>query len=270
MPNQYGTVGKVARVCQHCGETFHRYPSELIREGSGRYCSRSCTAKSRTGGRNPKWRGGTANHACEACGNAFAVSRYRTSRNEGKFCSPECRHAGQVRRVTRTCVACGESFERRPSELTHDRGHFCSRDCTNRGRALGLTRHALPGRDYTCKECGKVFHDQINNATGGRQFCSMRCRGAYDRRTGRRRGPNSHHWKGGARYPRVNEMVRPEYKEWRKAVFHRDKYICQECGAKGVYVQAHHIVRWVDAPALRYDVANGQTLCVPCHKKKHW
>lgn len=60
----------------------------------------------------------------------------------------------------------------------------------------------------------------------------------------------------------------PEYRVWRTAVFDRDAYACQECGARG-QLNAHHLLAWEHYPALRFDVANGQTLCQPCHAKKH-
>lgn len=60
-----------------------------------------------------------------------------------------------------------------------------------------------------------------------------------------------------------------EYREWRTAVFERDKYTCKICGACGVKLNAHHIKRWADFPEKRYSVSNGTTLCVDCHKKIH-
>lgn len=59
-----------------------------------------------------------------------------------------------------------------------------------------------------------------------------------------------------------------EYIEWRKAVFERDSYTCQECGAKG-RLNAHHVKQWSYHPDLRFDVSNGITLCEECHSKKH-
>lgn len=41
-------------------------------------------------------------------------------------------------------------------------------------------------------------------------------------------------------------------------------------------MQAHHILRWADAPSLRFDVNNGVTLCYNCHNnivnknEQHW
>jgi hypothetical protein len=60
----------------------------------------------------------------------------------------------------------------------------------------------------------------------------------------------------------------PEYIEWRKQVFERDGYKCQECGAGGK-LAAHHIKPWSSYPDLRFDVDNGKTLCSECHAKEH-
>jgi hypothetical protein len=55
---------------------------------------------------------------------------------------------------------------------------------------------------------------------------------------------------------------------WRRTVFERDDYTCQECGAQGE-INAHHIKEWSKYPSLRFDASNGITLCFKCHAKKH-
>lgn len=80
------------------------------------------------------------------------------------------------------------------------------------------------------------------------------------------RGPEHWNWKGTAT-ERHLAMGRSEYIEWRSMVFERDKYTCQKCGAKGVYLQAHHKKSWANYPNLRYNLSNGVTLCEPCHAK---
>lgn len=60
-----------------------------------------------------------------------------------------------------------------------------------------------------------------------------------------------------------------EYKAWRTAVFRRDDYTCQMCGARGVKVNAHHIKPFAEYHDLRIDVNNGITLCIACHKVVH-
>lgn len=60
-----------------------------------------------------------------------------------------------------------------------------------------------------------------------------------------------------------------DYAIWRKAVFERDGYTCQFCGEKGGKLNAHHIKKFSDYPALRFVVGNGITLCESCHRKVH-
>jgi len=84
----------------------------------------------------------------------------------------------------------------------------------------------------------------------------------------------AYNWKGRSkkRYEHGNSTM--EYKEWRMAVFQRDNFTCQCCGArskagKPVYLEAHHLKGWAEYPALRFVVKNGVTLCKECHKLAH-
>ena len=58
----------------------------------------------------------------------------------------------------------------------------------------------------------------------------------------------------------------PEYKTWRKAVYERDKFACQECGIVGGKLEAHHIKSFSKHPEARFSVDNGKTLCIVCHR----
>ena len=61
-----------------------------------------------------------------------------------------------------------------------------------------------------------------------------------------------------------------EYRNWRKAVFERDNYTCQNifCGKRGGYLEAHHIRSYAEHPELRLEISNGVTLCRSCHKRE--
>lgn len=61
------------------------------------------------------------------------------------------------------------------------------------------------------------------------------------------------------------DMNDPRYKAWRFSVFSMFNYTCCMCNQKGVPLQAHHIIRWVDSEKLRYVVSNGVALCKDCH-----
>ena len=80
-------------------------------------------------------------------------------------------------------------------------------------------------------------------------------------------GKNNWNWKGGIT-PK-NKLLRrsKEFIEWRKQVFERDNYTCQECGKRGSELHPDHIKPFAYFPELRFDVNNGRTLCKPCHIK---
>lgn len=92
-------------------------------------------------------------------------------------------------------------------------------------------------------------------------------------------------WKGGPESLNSKLRVCEKYFKWRKSVFERDQYRCIQCGKSGK-LQADHIIPFsliVDrmiydlgdddifnkamAYTLLWDINNGQTLCVDCHKK---
>jgi len=72
------------------------------------------------------------------------------------------------------------------------------------------------------------------------------------------------------------------YKAWRSSVYERDEYVCQACSdSSGGNLNAHHVVSLsflvkknsiktledaIKCKAL-WDISNGQTLCLDCHKQ---
>ena len=81
------------------------------------------------------------------------------------------------------------------------------------------------------------------------------------------KGEKSYLWEGGK--TKINNEIRRnvDYRIWRELVFKRDNYICQLCGIKGKYIQADHIKPFAYYPELRFELLNGRTLCIDCHKK---
>lgn len=99
-------------------------------------------------------------------------------------------------------------------------------------------------------------------------------------------GKNNHFWKGGK--TKVSSQIRNsvEYSFWRKQIFERDDYTCQNCGRRNkkgdkVIIEADHIYPFykllddfnitnideaISCQEL-WDADNGRTLCRECHKK---
>lgn len=94
------------------------------------------------------------------------------------------------------------------------------------------------------------------------------------------KGKNHYSWN---KFRSLKLKVRncPRYISWRKSVFKRDNYICQYCKEKGGKLNVDHIksfsLIWKEnniksmKQALLckefWDINNGLTLCIDCHKK---
>ena len=83
-----------------------------------------------------------------------------------------------------------------------------------------------------------------------------------------KKGIAKHYDKVGRKTP-ASELKRKSSKwaEWRKAVFERDNYTCQDCGQVGGILHPHHKKQVALHPELIYVVSNGETLCKDCHRK---
>jgi len=77
-------------------------------------------------------------------------------------------------------------------------------------------------------------------------------------------------WRGGInKHRQLRHLNTMKYREWRKAIFIRDKFVCCFCGNTGGRLEAHHIEPWVKYKKSRYDINNGITLCKSCHIQLH-
>lgn len=65
------------------------------------------------------------------------------------------------------------------------------------------------------------------------------------------------------------ERDSPEVRLWRQKVLARDGHQCVRCKSEE-RLEAHHVIRWGDAPELRLVVENGMTLCNSCHLAEHY
>jgi len=93
-------------------------------------------------------------------------------------------------------------------------------------------------------------------------------------------GENSPTWKGGRTSFKKRLREASKYKKWRKEVFERDNFTCQICGKRGLKLNADHIYAFsmiltkynIDTVekaficADLWNISNGRTLCVSCHR----
>lgn len=144
----------------------------------------------------------------------------------------------------------------------------------NKGKKLpqvsGEKSHSWKGGLAKCISCNK----SLSTYTGKRClncFIKLR-RGKNHPMFGVHRfGINAPNYKGDKCITPANKRLRmsSETKKWRKLVFLRDKYICNKCKKVGGNLEAHHKKSWAKYPKLRFDINNGTTLCLPCHRKMH-
>jgi len=181
----------------------------------------------------------------------------------------------------------------------------CASKFTAKRRSAKLRKKNYPFVFGKCEQCHNDII--IKNASfdkKNRRFCSVSCRSSFFNRKRvwkeesrlklsistkkrpprkltwserlavreRNLGSKSHFWKGGLTDQNRKHRNSLMYKNWRERVYQRDDYTCQKCGArngngKTVYLNADHIKPWATYPELRFDISNGKTLCLDCHKK---
>lgn len=144
-----------------------------------------------------------------------------------------------------------------------------------------------------CINCGVVIVKPMNESVQifkvRRRYCSKKCMNEFRRgkpspspettfKKGhtlysefdprrKRKGEENNKWKGGIT-PK-HEMIRKsrQYLLWRKEVLARDNFTCQICEKRGGDLHADHIKPFAFFPELRFEIQNGRTLCVSCHRK---
>lgn len=112
-----------------------------------------------------------------------------------------------------------------------------------------------------CVICGK---ETKSFKSRPRKTCSKKCQ--YELVSRGLKG-NKRAFKKGIPYD--VDRKSPQYKEWRMKIYLRDNFTCQICGEVGGELNAHHIRFFAKYPKLRFNVDNGITLCVSCHKEVH-
>ena len=94
-------------------------------------------------------------------------------------------------------------------------------------------------------------------------------------------GENHWNWKGGTSPLRKRIQALGMYREWRSNVYKRDNWTCQICSKRGGKLNVDHIkpfykiieenkiqtIKQTKQCKELWNINNGRTLCVPCHKQ---
>lgn len=153
--------------------------------------------------------------------------------------------------------------------------------CENISKSKTGKNNPMFDKKHTPDALNKMHNAQLGNTKNLGHHLPLKSR---KKMSEDRKGDKSNTWKGGI--TPVRRMIREsfEYREWIKKVFERDDFTCQECGARGTYLHAHHIKQFSqileenNITTLEearnceelWDVNNGITFCKKCHRKKHF
>lgn len=214
---------------------------------------------------------------CKNCEKEFTLSI--SSKNEvekrGKFCSQNCYN----------------DFKRK-NPLLYSGGRFQKghKLCVGRIGIRGEKNNKWRGGPITknCEICFSEF--TVTRDRENQRFCSIVCRKKWEATPASRLAKSEmmrrrvalglHNLYRGITELKALLRQTSRYKQWRESVFIRDGFKCQFCGAIGE-INADHIkpfaVILVENNVRTFEDAmncfelwnmeNGQTLCVLCHKK---
>ena len=169
------------------------------------------------------------------------------------------------------CECCNESFV---IYLKRDlkRKRFCSRTCFGKiNNKINNLRPPLPDAE-TRKKVGKILSERMKLGLIPKPPAATK---ESRKKAGLKiRGENHPRWirdRSKLKRSRFDNSFRNEgpIASWRKSVFERDGYTCQKCKKIGNKLNAHHIKSWAFFPELRFEISNGITLCVICHREEH-
>lgn len=172
---------------------------------------------------------------------------------------------------------CGELHEALSSSLMT--GHTKSCGCLKDARLIGRKFNKL-----------KVIKELPARSTNRHKIwlCQCDCGNETEVTTGRLKNGTTKscgclkHYYTGERNPMYNPdktdeermidrylLNRHTQDYFRNGVFKRDSFTCRICEITGGKLQAHHLNGWNWFREGRFDINNGVTLCVDCHKEFH-
>lgn len=186
------------------------------------------------------------------------------------------------------CLMCKKPLYRRQSDMAKARYAACL-SCRSQAQKVagitpaqhgGLSRGRVKGANHRAGYKHKE-ESKLRAAEANKRFWAENPERAAERGA-KMRGENHYGWNGGS--SRLNTSIRQmtENRKWMDAVKVRDGR-CQRCGS-GDALESHHKIGLAEIivrlgirsrddarkhAADLWDLANGETLCRPCHYQEH-
>lgn len=160
------------------------------------------------------------------------------------------------KKIVFVCLTCKKEWLDYPSRKY--RTKFCSQHCSAMSRVEELRERSLGNTWGSLKKITPQFRLKISLAHKGKSRPNV---------SKSKLGENNPNWRGGTSPENKRIRMSAQFKEWRKSVFERDNYTCQDCGQRGGELHPDHIKQFAYYPELRFLLNNGRTLCKKCHMK---
>ncbi len=218
---------------------------------------------------------------CARCQKVIYKSGCELKPGKTYYCSLQCR----ITRVVVFCSNCGKPLTVKKCHSTRQY-YICSPECRSQYRIKYFDLHPelrehlrqlATGKKKTPEQIAKFRAKVIGQKRTPEQRAKIAA--------GVPKGPNNPAWKGGISSFAYRLRRSVQFKEWRKAVFERDNYTCQNCGRRGIELHPHHQIQFsillntllvlfsgyqqvyerLLAHPILWSVVNGQTLCKECH-----
>lgn len=206
---------------------------------------------------------------CATCHKEFEVWRYKAERSV--HCSKTCLLMNR-KRVKKTCSKCGREFE--VYKYRESTALYCSRRCSAQHRIVVHGHPSQWTKDWgswtwtrTDKGKNRMRKIMVGNTWGFKKGHTPWNR---DKKWESMSGSRHWNWKGGITKESTKLRTSPEYKNWRRAIFRRDFYMCQMPGCwkkSPPDLEAHHIQTVHQNREGVLDIANGISLCRECHNR---
>jgi len=195
-------------------------------------------------------------------------------------------------KVVVKCANCGKEIYRMPCHIKKHIRLFCNMTCYSEWRKQNLKGEAnsFYGKHHSKETKEKISsinkarnYSGENNPNYGNHYSKETRQRISETHKGLLAGDKNPAWKGGRTSLSLAIRNSVTYDLWRKAVFHKDKWQCQDCGQIGRKLHVHHLYSFAhllddfnivskrQAFKIKelWDINNGITLCKKCHKARH-